>query len=338
MSPEERSLNDSTFSEIRTFTTVAEIESIPGFLPNNPVDKTNYKEILGDSDLDEEILCCLRKDNGNLCAEGHAHGWVVRLFDGTVTVIGRDCAKDKFELDAKLSKDSRIFNTQKLRKNKLSRLFDYLADREVAETSLSRIQDKVLEIKNRLESFEREIGSKNLSRLRDMARGGSGVVSITAITIVPYIDDEGERAEERRAVGKRLGSLRGIELFRPENVDTILSGVRDVHLAYRHAAAQAVVEKPKADEIERLVAIFARSEQLPKELERLRALDFAFHASDFTLLCYLSDDRVERYRAAGIAMRSLGITGGRERAKIWLASIDARYKVEFGAQQLRIGV
>jgi len=171
-----------------------------------------------------------------------------------------------------------------------------------------------------------------------MARGGSGVVSITAITIVPYIDDEGERAEERRAVGKRLGSLRGIELFRPENVDTILSGVRDVHLAYRHAAAQAVVEKPKADEIERLVAIFARSEQLPKELERLRALDFAFHASDFTLLCYLSDDRVERYRAAGIAMRSLGITGGRERAKIWLASIDARYKVEFGAQQLRIGV
>jgi len=44
--------------------------------------------------------CCREKPNGQLCGEGHKWGFVAKLKDGSITIIGNYCARDKFGADA----------------------------------------------------------------------------------------------------------------------------------------------------------------------------------------------------------------------------------------------
>ncbi|MCG7927986.1 MAG: hypothetical protein JAY67_20900, partial [Candidatus Thiodiazotropha taylori] len=60
--------------EVRTFNTMQEVEKIPKFKNNNPVNINNYKEVLGDYDFKDEVKCCREKPNGNLCGTEHQYG------------------------------------------------------------------------------------------------------------------------------------------------------------------------------------------------------------------------------------------------------------------------
>jgi hypothetical protein len=94
------------------------IRDYPGFRDNNPISKTNYKCIIGDYNLPEEICCCFLKDSGKLCGEEHKKGWVVELQDGTVSIIGNVCAEAKFGADSHLIADQSRYINEKKRQEK----------------------------------------------------------------------------------------------------------------------------------------------------------------------------------------------------------------------------
>jgi hypothetical protein len=92
-----------TAVEIHTFNTIVEIEALPGFKRANPVSTKNYKRLLGDYFLSDEVKCCLQKGNDKLCDEGHKSGFVALVTDNSITLINNDCAKTKFDGESRLS-------------------------------------------------------------------------------------------------------------------------------------------------------------------------------------------------------------------------------------------
>jgi hypothetical protein len=91
--------------ELFGFSTFEEISNLEGFLTENPLTQENYQQIIGWYDLPEQRSCCVQRATGTLCARMHNHGWVARLRDGSVTILGGDCAKEKFGADSTVFKD-----------------------------------------------------------------------------------------------------------------------------------------------------------------------------------------------------------------------------------------
>jgi hypothetical protein len=87
------------------FATFEEIADLPVFLRDNPLTQENYKQIVGWYRLLEKRCCCVQRASGALCATPHNHGWVARLRDGSITILGGDCAKEKFGADSTVFRD-----------------------------------------------------------------------------------------------------------------------------------------------------------------------------------------------------------------------------------------
>lgn len=136
--------------EVRTFATMQEIESLLGFKEDNRINKDNYERIFGDYWFPDEVRCCREKTNGQLCGEGHKWGFVAKLKDGSITIIGNYCARDKFGADAKIKADRSKYLNEKRRRERLAQLEDLLADKE-------KVLKKLVLLKEELE--KKQIGS-----------------------------------------------------------------------------------------------------------------------------------------------------------------------------------
>lgn len=324
---------------IKTFLSVAEIEQEPGFIPNNPIDKENFWDISGDYAFpEEELRCCYRKENGNLCLEVHRHGYVAILKDQSKTVIGNNCAQEKFGVNSNFHQSRRRYENLKRQTAKLGRLAEFMAQRETIEAPLQGIRSEAIALRDRLQAFNYELGPLNARQLTDMAKVNRSDVNIIAISVRDYVDEQGRPKQERTPISRKLGVLQGIELFRPDAINFILNGIQHVRLAFLRAESLGrSTKKPRATEIDNLVATIANRARFAIAMDDLRRWDANFFANDFELLCYLTDDRVDRQRAAHMALRRRGKDGNKDQIKTFITQLDARYMQQFGAKQLRIG-
>ena len=62
----------------------------------------------------EKVFCCVEKAKGQLYKHEHGKGWVAKKTDGTLTIMGNDCANDKFGADSKIFQDIIIVECRKL--------------------------------------------------------------------------------------------------------------------------------------------------------------------------------------------------------------------------------
>lgn len=128
--------------EIRTFSTMDEITSLDEFKENNPVSKENYESILGDYHFDEKVKCCVQNENEGLCNTEHNWGFVAKLVDGTLSIIGNDCAKNKFGADAKFNLDRSRYINEKRRRDRYDQLTPCLLKNNLCLNRLNALKWK----------------------------------------------------------------------------------------------------------------------------------------------------------------------------------------------------
>jgi len=61
-----------------------------------------------------------------------------------------------------------------------------------------------------------------------------------------------------------------------------------------------------------------------------------FFKNDLQLLCFLVDDKAERYKAARYVLDKSGVSVCREKAKAWLTEQEKKVKAELNAEKIRI--
>lgn len=95
-----------------------EILGLPGFLEKNLITPKNFDSVFSDYQIrDRDMHCCLLSDRG-LCNHKHNFGYVIQLKDGTLSIMGNDCAEKNLARMEVLFKELIFMKIlKKLRKN-----------------------------------------------------------------------------------------------------------------------------------------------------------------------------------------------------------------------------
>jgi hypothetical protein len=325
---------DTSLIEIRTFSSPEEIRELPNFIEENPITKTSYKRLIGDYHFGEEVCCCVQKDNGNLCREGHKRGWVAELLDGSATIIGNHCAQEKFGADSRLIKDQSQYLNEKRRRERLAGILVQIGEKAQRLEHLDQLRTSLKNLEKRIQAFTGELSSSTVRRLQDMARTGQSGVTFTAVKFRAYIDGNGQSKRERSTFEQSLGSLDGLDLMQPWSYFTIYDAIKDV--GHAHEEAEQLGPKPKSADVDALANRLNEYDRILRDGNRLLNLEPAFFANNFLPLCFLETDKTERYKAARIAMRRSGVAGSKDEAKAWLAAQEKAIKQQLGIDVIEI--
>lgn len=302
------------------FESIEQIRGIDGFREDNPLTLESYHSLIGYYTFRERVHCCVEKANGQLCKHEHGNGWLVRKTDGSLTLMGRDCANDKFGADSTVFKDIHYAENTLRREARVSKVVGHLAHRAEREVKLRALSSELDKLYSRMTSFLDDIGIKTASRLLDMARRRNGDVFVTGVKFRESIE-HGQTIRERSTVKHRIGSFNGLEVLSRDTYTPLYIAIANIRSAF--VAAGEMGEKPSKGVVDDLAGKLDRYEHVVRDVEVLLQLGNQFMKNQMLLLCFLVDDRAERPKCARLAMHQNGIQGGKDHAKKWLADQEA---------------
>jgi hypothetical protein len=318
--------------ELLGFDSFKEIADLKGFVPENPLTQENYKQIIGWYCLPEKRCCCVQRASGTLCATLHNHGWVARLQNGSITILGGDCAKEKFGAESTVFRDIGLAQNIKKAKERENRIAQLVAEGARYE---AQIQDRITRLKTSLQSiddFLRGIGEQFRSRIERMAKSDSADVIVEG-EIVRHYEERGRSKQEIRVIKHRLGSLAGLSAVSRPQFITLIAEMEQIKSAFSQLRESTRMgRKEKAD-------LSVRLEQCESVLTRGRLLNEAanrFLTNSALLYCFLTDNRSERARLAHLAMKEAGVDGNKDQAKSWLTDQENQIRLEIRVDRIRL--
>lgn len=319
---------------IRHFATPEEVYALESFSPENPLSKETFERFLGDYDFAQPVECCVRNPNGKLCREPHKHGWVAQLKDGTSTLLGGNCATNKFGADSRIRTAMSAYRNEARRLEKLGRLAQLLQEKAEWTAQIENLLGRSNELYARIAAFLADLGDATQTRLRKMARVGSGQVLVDMVRFRPYIDEDGNPKRERTSTSTLIGVVRGLPVLVDETYRSVRTKLGNIRRAI--GQAEALPESPKAATIEKLLAEIDSVGAVVMSLEDLARSEAVFWQNDWSLLWLLSHDRTEQNKAAKMHLQRMGHSHSRDAVKSWLGEQERRLKERYGADQMVI--
>lgn len=323
----------SNTTEVICFETFTEIRSLKDYRDENPLNTESYAAIVGYYNLPERVYCCVEKANGQMCRHEHGKGWVVRKIDGSLTIMGKDCANDKFGANSKVFQDINHVQNALRRQARLSKVLTHLVlrDERVRDLHLHRLTLDAM--RARTKAFLEELGPKVTQRLLGMARSRNSDVVVVGVKYRDYLED-GKARQERSIMRHRMGTLAGLSCLSQDAFAPLYTTIASILDAYD--AAAKLGEKPNKGIVEALVTRLDEYEQLVRNIRSLVQEETRLLANPMLLLCFLVDDRAERSKCARKAMHQADIPGGRDHAKTWLNEQEALLAAHLGVQKIEI--
>lgn len=318
--------------ELLGFASFEEIVGLPGYLPENPLTQENYKQILGWYRLTEKRSCCVQRASGTLCATPHNHGWVARLQDGSITILGGNCAKEKFGADSTVFRDIGLAQNIKKAQEREKRVALLIAKGAYYEAQL---QSWIIQLKTShrgVDDFLCSTGEEFRSRIERMAKTGRADVVVEG-EVVRHYEERGRSKQEIRVIKHRLGSLDGLSAVSKPQFVTLIAEMERIKSAFFELREGAQMSRKQKAEMT------ACLEQCEPVLTRGRLLNETaarFMANSALLYCFVTADRSERARLARLAMKEAGVEGNKDQAKGWLADRENEIRIEMGAERIRL--
>lgn len=319
---------------VRQFRNWEEVIAEADFTPDAPVDSENYAVILGHYELKEDVRCCRRKPNGNLCATKHRDGYVVKTKDGIATIVGNECAATKFGEQSQISQHAILYQNELLITEKVVRFGELYARREQILFDIAERCARVRELKQRIGFVRGGLGPRSIARIAEMRRIGKADVEVTFYTEKAVPNRDGSQEVESTRAHVSLGRLQALELLDME----AYSGVESCRLRVISAfqAAEKYHGNPRNVKFAEAVTRVADYPRCIERANQLLALEERFELNDFSLLCYLTRDRDERRLAAGVCLSKAGQSGGSADADRLLRDMDSRLIERHRASRLQI--
>jgi hypothetical protein len=317
---------------MRRFKSIAEIEATERYVKDQPMGLDNYSRLEGWYQLEkEELRCCARKPSGGLCQTPHKRGWVARVLEGHLTVIGHYCAKNKFDTDSTIMRDI-SFATNAIDAEELkARLAELLASRDQGLVEINAAMVELDAKRRELLALLEGVGRGNRRKLEELSRS-DGAVAIEGRT--PAVRDaDGDIIEDGRVIAIPVGSVVGVRACNPTMISPVADELRTYRKILEEANEHSLTTGSKA--IRQLNATLA---DYPRAISQATAVTNEielFLMGDLTAACFLVADWKERIAVGRIAMARLGKSGD---PKAWIQKIEATLRHRYNVSQIRIGV
>lgn len=317
---------------MKRFKSRDEVVTLPGFKDEQPISLETYRGLVGWYSLEKkEMRCCSLRSTGKLCRTPHQTGWVARVADGALTIIGGDCAKQKYDADSTIMRD--ISAAQKSIDEEIAneRLAELLAGKDRARAEVVGTLERLDGRRRALQGFFDAVGRKNQSRLEELART-SGDVVVEGRTPAE-VDSDGEVIKDARIVRITLPPIASIAVCKPSYVSPMADDLRKLRKLYDDA--DALIESGAQKGRRELSAGLSRTDSSVSAAEdAVRAID-AFLSCDLTGACFLVNDWKERCLVGKIAIDRLGLE---DDPKAWIQRIEAGLRRKYNVTKIVIGV
>lgn len=312
---------------MRIYKSFDEIKTDPRYKPDNRIDLTNYKELTGYYAFPEgeEIKCCVRKPNGNPCDTAHRKGWVPLLVDGSITVIGGNCAHDKFGAESIVGRDITAAKKAIRKQEGLERWQHLLGDRELKLAALASARARTDQANQKLGMFQQALGSRGWWFLSEMSRTGSAAVQVWGI-VATKRNEDGDVIREGSRKLITLGRIAPINVCQDHIVRNLVDDLKRVTEAYQ--VPEEVVAQMGNKDLEVLLGTLEEHSRSVEAVTQFEDAVQRFLANDFTLLAFLTDDKSERVYIARFGLEHAGKPAGRHPAKTYLQTWEARLKAD----------
>lgn len=310
------------------YKSIAEVRALPGFKEDNPLSKTNYKELIDDYRFPEPSRCCFEPEGrSSLCRKLHQNGYVVRLQDETVTIIGIDCANNHFDAGHKIHSDRAKHDNQRLYSESLARVQEMLADKEVNMERIRAAHANLKQLKSRTNAFLKDVGDKCAPKLEAMARDGRRDVTVRGVRIRPYVED-GQQKQERTEVEITVGAISGLAVLRSSACQDIFDRMNIVVRAYDKAEK---MEHPvQSRSLNKIRSDLSDVEGIFNDADALLSVAQSFWANDFVPLPFLGSDINERIKLTRFVVKGSGKLSGKE----WMQAQEATLLKTYGVDKL----
>jgi hypothetical protein len=324
--------------EIRTFGTLEEIRALKHFVENAALNPSNYKRLFGDYHLSEKVRCCVQKENGKLCDEPHNHGWLAERLDGKLTLVGGDCGVNKFGADRRLMVDLNHYRNEKMRQARIASLSEAITAKTERIETLAKMRLDMKALEDRVRQVTSLLGTQVVRRLQDMVRTRHYEVVIKATKRREYLDPSGRTKYEDNSFQHVLGTLAGLELATNGAFAAVYDSVNDIVRAYQ--LAENLIAEPdlrhKSKEVNAVAGRLQRYEAVLQNGHRLLELERNFFGNDYFLFCFLSGDKIERTKAAKLAMLQTGKKSEQISPADWLSRRETIIKEQLEVHDISV--
>lgn len=302
---------------------MAEVEALDGYHPDNVVSSPDaYAGVVGPYKFDDRVKCRLVKPNGNTCDQAHGEGWVLRLKDGSVAIVGGTCALNHFGLrSGELQRDMNLVTNVLERERAAEKLRQLLETRDSRLAEVDTTLAQVMELKARVAQIQAKLGKLAWRALEDMGRAGDSLVRARGVRKATY-DSDGERTRDRVESEIILGSVTGVVIAKPSTIVRAAEALRDLLRTYRRADSLQPNETRSKD-YKQVNAALARHARAIQDAAEFLELGRLFEQNDFSILAFLIRDKVERAKLVRAALDMRGSPVSGESAKAWIAQAEA---------------
>lgn len=318
-----------------------EILNLPGFLEQNLITPENFGSVFSDYQIrDRDMHCCLVSDRG-LCNHKHNFGYVIQLQDGTLSVMGNDCAERKFGASGGIIQGINLYENTKVAEQKLGKVFDYANNFDEYLEKLSKIEIDLNNIEKFYSDSKTRLGSRNYLKLNERYKAANtkievktykvgnpnpdnpdeenliymGTYIIGHISFLTIFDNKDFKVYEKKVL-KLREALR--DAFKVHN--QIIEGETIKPALLRKKVSAIMSQLNSFDDIEAMIN--SRISEIEK-----------FKRTDPEILCYLTDDFEGSKIFAALSMDFHGIQNMKEES--YLRSLEIKYSTSFKCHRIK---
>lgn len=315
-----------------------ELLSLSGYEENLTITPLNFSKVIAEYEIrDAELKCCLTDEHGK-CGQGHFHGYVIALNDGSLSIMGKDCAQNKFQAHENVMSSIRLFKKTKEAESKLGRVQNYL-DRKYEY--IQRIKDLEELIKCVHSGYTRlnfELGEDVIKELNRRYKAQKPNILVKTFR-VELEDDDDERLIYQAT--HKIGHIPHLSLFDKRELDIPDRKVKWLNEALRDAVklSDQIIDGQEFSPAElrrKTGAILAQLDSLDRfqnDLKQTLKEMENFFTTDPISLCYLTDGHRMQSRMAEYTMQFRGISD--RTSAVFLRQVEIHFCTKLRCDRIR---
>lgn len=279
--------------DVRNFESQDEIAALPGYKDDLPFEENEYQALIGGYRLSSKIRCCFRRKTG-ICHTPHNLGFVVRLIDGSVTVVGNECVR-KLASNEQLARDAEAFKKEQRRQDQLEFVLGRI-DGELPELEdIKALGHRLSSCRSLRKSIFAGLPHVISRRLENMGRSMRTDLTASLVFRREYLDENGERQVEIQRQIARLYRFVGERFI---NDAALISASHHVsELKGFRAAYDGIKKSTSARRLTEISKGLSRYKRLISEVEQVEKYRDEFLANDFRYLALMAPHRGDQLEA-----------------------------------------
>lgn len=308
------------------FSSFVDIEKRPCFSSECEISPENFKALVGEYRLDEDVICQVKGHKG-ICHQKHRSGWLGVTNDGLEVLIGGHCARNYFKADKSFALERKRVRKEIDRKIALYKLEEYRKNKISISDEVSCLRQEIIDTRVKLDQVHKHFPNSALRFIENAQKTKNWDLKVD---VQEGYTDDGDSIWALGSLGKVKALPYSYEIIGLMNKVKVLSATYD-------EACEINPEDVKTPKLKKIIEILNEKEEFKKTSLTLHRDVFAFvEPRNLETLIYTCDDYEEEFLAAKAIM---AITGSKVSSEghinLRLRRVKERIEKQFDGKLVR---